>query len=226
MSLRKQLFALSTLAFACAALPAQAKIVDLSFNGTYDLVMGSEIFGVPGPSVAFDYRIKFDTEKNDHFVHVQSGQVIQGQMTAGQDLFGYSASSIVASNIKIGDHVYQPAQLAERNIGGGYTAHIWFDRDISKETPSKVWMMFDASTEHEMNTLQIGGGYLDADEKVRLYDVSGIDYYNYQQGDYKMAFTSETHVAAVPEPETYAMMGFGLLALVALQKRSANKGKH
>ena len=196
----------------CTSRAVQAGTVTLTFSGTYD-TFGQTIYGLSGSAVPFSYQITYDPALDTNTWFFPTGATVDGKKTT-HPYYGYSASGITASNIAFGTGTFTAADLVARFPGGGSSADLWFDTDISVAAPTRCWMYFYKPDSNGI--LQLGEG----NDFLTTIEMGKSTYIKDAAGETELAPLTIT--SSVPEPGTVAIAAFAA-AVVLLSNRKRDR---
>lgn len=192
---------------------AQATLVNLSFSGTYDIfIPQGTVFGLSGPAVPYNFQITYDTTLDANTFFFATGASL-GSETTTHEWHGYSASGISDTSLTFGSQTWTVGDLGPFPLEPaiGVTADLWFDTDINLSTPTRSWIGFSGGSPVP-GILGLGGAIGDGVNIFFGQTSFVIEPRNLTFG-LSSLMTIERTVAAVPEPNTLALVGLGVLAL-------------
>ena len=193
--------------------PVQAKVVVLSFSGSY--VTLDTIFGQQGESLPYHYQLTYDTSLDTNDAHVVAGSQL-GDYVTTHDWHGYSASGLIAANVSFGNKTWAMSDLQARLPAFDVSADLWFDTDINQVTPTRSWIYFQSAPGDLFATLGIGEGWSDGQSVEMTRSSVIMD----DAGAY--ASSDNLTISAVPEPQALWFVPAGMLALLLCRPKRVN----
>ena len=196
------------------ATSAHAAVVNLTFTGTYD-TYGTTVFGLSGSAVPYSYQLTYDTSLDTSAEFYAVGANI-GLQTAVHEWHGYSASGITALEVSFGTQTWGIADLVPARLTTHIVADMWLDASLEEEAPTLGRIQFkQGPAELQVGRTMLGWG------DAYLYPMSGIDFRDFENGNFARAWGKYMQLEAspVPLPPAVALFIPALLGLMGFARK-------
>lgn len=188
-----------------------------------DIEMAYSVGAVYSPDNAkgMVFEMLYDTSKNANSVFVPAGSHLPDGSTALDPVYGYSAAGVVAARIASIKYINQPVAVSGQYTYANQPADLYFDADITQATPSKFAATFNLPD----GTLSFGGFSSGANttpfNSTMVYSTESVLLTGHILSIYRSVREADP-IAAVPEPETFAMLlaGLGLVGATVRRRKS------